>query len=516
MKKINFPKGFYWGSAFSAPQTEANGINELNGQNSIWNKWYLKEKGRFYNQIYCMNNFQEKYSEDLKMASDIGMNSLRTSFSWSKIVPNKGEISQEGINFYHKIMDEFDKNNIDIFMNLFHFDMPVWADEMGGWTSKEVVNEFLEYSKILFDNFGNRVKYWFTFNEPIVSVEAQYLYDWHYPNINNFDMAMTALWNTNIAHHLVVKEFRQRNLESEIGIILNITPAIPRSNNIKDKEAAEIAELFQWKSYLDTIVKGEFPSKLLNILKEKKIWPEGLDSKKDKDLFKKYKIDILGINFYSPLRVKALDYKPDWNSPISPNTHFFNNYSMPYARMNEYRGWEIFPKSLYEMLNTVKNDYGNIKHFVSENGMGVQNEERFIKNGIIQDEYRISFFKEHIYWMHKAMEEGANCIGYHMWTYIDNWSWANSYKNRYGLISLNLKTGKRTPKKSYEWFSDLSKTNSMKFNELEQAGIALSEYKSQLESLMTNNNATISELKSRIRKLQTRKLKITNDMDELG
>ncbi len=137
---------------------------------------------------------------------------------------------------------------------------------------------------------------------------------------------------------------------------------------------------------------------------------------------------------------------------------------MPYARINEYRGWEIYPKSLYEMLKTIKSDYGNIKHFVSENGMGVADESRFEVENEIQDDYRIDFFTEHIYWMHKAMSEGANCIGYHMWTYIDNWSWANAYKNRYGLISLNLETGERRLKKSAHWFKDLANQNSLKFN----------------------------------------------------
>lgn len=463
--KINFPKNFYWGSALSGPQTEANGINELNGANSIWNKWYKEEKGRFYNGKFCLNNFKEKYPEDIKMAKDAGMNSLRTSFQWSKIFPEKGIVSEEAIIFYHNVLDELKKNNIEIFMNMFHFDMPVWAEEMGGWTSREVVEEFLNYSKVLFDNFGDKVKYWFTFNEPIVTVEAQYLYDWHYPNENNFEMAMRALWNTNLAHHKVVEEFKKRNLKSEIGIILNITPAIPRSNNSKDIEASKIAELFQWKSYLDTAVKGKFPQELINLLKEKNIWPDGLDRDEDKKLFENNLIDILGINYYSPLRVKALDYLPDWNSPISPSSHFFNTYSMPYARMNEYRGWEIHPKSLYTMLKTIKDEYGNIKHFVSENGMGVQGEEKFEIKGVIQDDYRISFLREHIYWMHKAIEEGSNCIGYHMWTYIDNWSWANAYKNRYGLISLNIDTGKRTPKKSFDWFKNLASENAMIYSE---------------------------------------------------
>ncbi len=463
--KLKFPNGFYWGSAFSSPQTEPNGIDDTGGSNSIWEQWYKEERGRFYNQKFSINNFKEKYPEDLKLASSLGMNSLRSSISWSKLFPKRGEVSQEAINFYRDVFNEYKKNDLKVFMNLFHFDMPLWAQEMGGWTSREVVNEFVEYSKVCFKEFGDLVDYWFTFNEPIVSVEAQYLYNWHYPNINDFNLMLIALWNTNLAHSLAVEEFRKENLESEIGIILNITPAIPRSSSKGDKEAAKIAELFQWKSYLDTIVKGEFPKELIDILKDKQLWPEEIDLVNDSEIFKKNKIDLLGINYYSPLRVKSLDYIPDWNGDVAPNTHFFNSYSMPYARINEYRGWEIYPKALYEMLRTIKNEYGNIKHFVSENGMGVSDEERFVVDGEIQDDYRIDFLGEHIYWMHKAIEEGSNCIGYHMWTYIDNWSWANAYKNRYGLISLDLSTGERTLKKSAHWFKKLSTENELNIDE---------------------------------------------------
>lgn len=466
MKTIKFNKNFLWGSAFSAPQTEANGINDNDGCDTIWEHWYKLERGRFFDEKFTLNNFKDNYKDDLKIAANLGMNSLRSSISWSKIYPNKDEISEKAIKFYRDIFKEYKKNNLKVFMNLYHFDMPMWAHDMGGWTSREVVYEYVKFAKTCFEKFGDLVECWFTFNEPIVAIECQYLYGHHYPNLCDFDLAMKALWNTNLAHTLAVNEFRKFNFKSEIGIILNITPAIPRSNSKKDLEASEMAELFQWKSYLDTIVYGKFPEKLISKLKERKIWPKNLDSLEDRNIFRTNKIDILGVNYYSPLRVKALDYLPDWLGQVTPR-HFFDNYEMPYARINKYRGWEIYPKALYQMLKTLKSEYGNIKHFVSENGMGVQNEEKFIKEGIINDSYRISFLKEHIYWMHKAIGEGANCIGYHMWTYIDNWSWANAYKNRYGLVSLDVDTGERTLKQSAKWFKKVSESNEMNFEKKE-------------------------------------------------
>jgi 6-phospho-beta-glucosidase len=142
-----------------------------------------------------------------------------------------------------------------------------------------------------------------------------------------------------------------------------------------------------------------------------------------------------------------------------PDT-YFDNYDMPGKRMNIYRGWEIYPKALYDIAINLRDNYNNIKWFVSENGMGVENEERFKdENGMIHDDYRIEFISEHMEELHKGIEEGSNCVGYHLWTFVDNWSWKNAYKNRYGYISYDLETRKRTMKKSAYWIKDVVKNN---------------------------------------------------------
>ena len=138
---------------------------------------------------------------------------------------------------------------------------------------------------------------------------------------------------------------------------------------------------------------------------------------------------------------------------------YYLTYDMPGKRMNPYRGWEIYPKALYDIAINIRDNYKNIEWIVSENGMGVENEERFRENGQIKDDYRIDFIKEHLYWLSKAINEGANCKGYQLWTFIDCWSWLNAYKNRYGLVELDLNTGQRKIKKSGQWFKKLSENN---------------------------------------------------------
>lgn len=132
---------------------------------------------------------------------------------------------------------------------------------------------------------------------------------------------------------------------------------------------------------------------------------------------------------------------------------------MPGRRMNTSRGIEIYPKGIYDIARTIREKYGNIDWFVSENGMGIQDEEQFLENGQVQDDYRIEFLKEHLTWLKKAMDEGSNCLGYHMWTFVDCWSWINAYKNRYGFYRLDLNTGEKKVKKSGDWFKSVIDNN---------------------------------------------------------
>jgi 6-phospho-beta-glucosidase len=301
------------------------------------------------------------------------------------------------------------------------------------------------------------VKRWLTFNEPIVPVEGGYLYDFHYPNVVDFNRAVQVAYGTMIANAKAIEVFKGLNIkDGKIGIVLNLTPSYPRSNNPADLKAANIADLFFNRSFLDPSVKGEYPEELKEIIKKQGLMPAV--EEEDRELLKNNTIDFLGVNYYQPRRVKAKACMPNPEAPLMPD-NFFDNYEMPGRKMNVYRGWEIYEKGIYDIAINLKENYGNIESYISENGMGVQKEERFIKEDRIEDDYRIDFIREHLIWLHKSIEEGCNVKGYHMWTFIDNWSWSNAYKNRYGFIQLDLKTQKRTIKKSGYWIKEVSQNN---------------------------------------------------------
>lgn len=455
-----FPNHFWWGSAASGPQTE--GASLMDGRKaSIWDYWYSIEPECFHNEVGPgdTSDFYHRYKEDIKLMKETGHNSFRTSIQWSRLIPDGvGKVNQQAVDFYNQVINELIANDIEPFMNLYHFDMPMCMQEKGGWESREVVDAYVNFAETCFSLFGDRVKYWFTFNEPIVPVEASYLYNLHFPKVVDFKRGAQVAHNTIVAHAKAVAVFKKMHLDGQIGIILNLTPSYPRSEEADDVKAAHIADLFFNRSFLDSVTKGEYPKELIDILRDRELLP--VVEQGDLEVIRNHPIDILGVNYYQPRRVKAKEQPAAKDVPFMPE-HLFDPYLMPGRKINPHRGWEICEEVIYDIMIDIRDHYDNIPFFISENGMGVEGEEKFRNGqGYIEDDYRIEFIQEHLKWVHKALEEGANCLGYHLWTFMDNWSWTNAYKNRYGLVEVDLKNNlKRTIKKSGRWYKRLSENN---------------------------------------------------------
>lgn len=458
--QFKFPEDFWWGSSASATQTE--GAADLDGKGkNIWDHWFEIEANRFFDGVGPQNTsqFYYKYKEDIQLMKEIGHNSFRLSISWSRLFPEgKGDMNEKAVEFYNNVIDALIAAEIEPFVNLYHFDMPMALQETGGWNNRETVDAYEKYAETCFSLFGDRVKKWFTHNEPIVPVEGGYLYDFHYPNEVNFQKAVQVAYHTILSSAKAIKIYKSMKLDGKIGIILNLTPSYPRSQHPADLKASVLCDAFFNRSFLDPSVKGTFPTELVDILKEEGYMPVIEDG--DLTIIKENTVDLLGVNYYQPRRVKAKDSLPNPDGPFMPD-RYFDNYIMPGRKMNVYRGWEIYEKGVYDILTNLKDNYGNIECFISENGMGVEGEERFRnEDGMIEDDYRIDFISEHLKWVHKALIEGSNVKGYHLWTFMDNWSWSNAYKNRYGFVSVNLeKDNERTVKKSGYWFKDVAANN---------------------------------------------------------
>ena len=451
-----FPEGFLWGTSTSGPQSE--GIEAGDGKGmSNWDYWFSIAPEKFHNQVGPdrTSTFYRNYKEDIELLEQTGHTTFRPSIQWSRLIPEGvGEVNPKAVEFYRDVFKRINAKGIKLMVNLYHFDIPYALQAKGGWENKETAYAFRDYAEKCFELFGDLVDTWFTFNEPIVPVEAGYLADFHYPAKVDLKAAVQVAYHTQLASSLAVEACHRLNPEHRISVILNLTPAYPRSDQPEDIKAARIAELFQAKSFLDPSVKGYYPEELIDILKAHDLIPA--HTEEELAIIRENTVDFLGVNYYQPLRVQA----PTKTTEQPMNLDFyFEHYVMPGRKINPHRGWEIYETGVYDIAMMIKQDYDNIDWILTENGMGVEGEEKFKVDGAIQDDYRIEFIQDHLKELHRAIEDGANCHGYMLWTFIDCWSWLNAYKNRYGLVELDLESQKRTNKKSGHWFKELSQNN---------------------------------------------------------
>lgn len=452
---IKFPENFLWGAASSAPQFEGE---DVPGQKveTVWTYWYEKSPERFYerNSSKLGKDFNFQYKEDIKRMKAVGMNSFRTSISWARLVSEKGEVNEEAVAFYRDIFKEMIQHEIEPIVNLYHFDMPLWLYHQGGFETQVGVDAFEAYAKLCFHHFGDLISKWTTFNEPIVPVEMGYMNCHHLPEKRDIQLAIQVALNTLYAHKKAMKAKAELLPQAKLGIILNLTPSYPKNSEEENVFAARVADAFLNRFFLDTTVKGTLPPLCVEILEKEKRMP--VFSEDEKKLISNYPVDFLGVNYYQPRRVQQGDGQTPFRQSFS---RYFIPYQWPEAKINPHRGWEIYEKGLYDIAVDLKENYGNLPWYVAENGIGVAAEDRFRKEGYIQDDYRIDFMQNHLTCLHQAIAQGSNCFGYHVWTFVDNWSWLNAYKNRYGLYEKDLKTFERRLKKSGIWFKELTLNN---------------------------------------------------------
>ena len=457
--EYQFNDNFLWGAASSGPQSEGTFPGDGKAEME-WDYWFKQVPEQFFDGVgpSVTSDFYHRYKEYAKLMKEIGMNSYRTSIQWSRIFKDReGTVNEEGVTFYQAVIDEFLSQGIEPVLCLHHFDMPMYWMEKGGFECRETVDAFAAFARVCYGEFSGKVRRWVTFNEPVITPEQGYLYLHHYPLVQDGRRAAQVAYYIQLASSMAVREFRKSGREGSIGIVLNLTPTYCKEpDNEEDRRSAEIADLLFNKSFLDPSIRGEYPEKLVELLKEEGICPEAAEE--DLEIIRSNTVDFLGVNYYHPRRVTRRS--TPYEGPLMPEK-YFEEYTFEGQKMNFSRGWEIYEPAIYEIAVNLRDHYGNIPWYISENGMGVQDEEQFLdQDGIVEDDYRIEFIRDHLIWLNKAIGEGCNCFGYHLWAPFDCWSWRNAYKNRYGMIRVDIKNdGALSIKKSGRWFKQVTENH---------------------------------------------------------
>jgi 6-phospho-beta-glucosidase len=393
-----------------------------------------------------------------------GLNGYRLSIAWTRIFPKGfGELNNEGVAFYRSLFEELLNNGIEPNVTLYHWDLPQSLAEIGGWENKDVIQHFVDYASQCFESFGDLVRKWVTFNEPGWSTLQSYMTGLHPPCKKDPGSALQVSHNILVAHAKATEAFRSQKKAGEIGIVLNMSPIYSVSKDTADQKAALLADGILNRWFAEPVLIGNYPKDIWELYKSCDLLPK--HTAEELQLIQKNLVDFMGVNYYYPQY--ASSDAPE--SIYHLNTSGKKEEDCKFAIKNIFRfvknpqgnftnwGWEIHPEGLTELLERVHQYRHNIPTYITENGIGLI--ENLNENQTVDDQERIDFVREHLIAAHKALQKGVNLKGYYMWSLMDNFSWINGYKKRYGFLFIDRKTQNRYLKKSAYWLKKISEEN---------------------------------------------------------
>lgn len=466
---MGFKKDFLWGSASAAYQIE--GAATTNGKGpSIWDI-YSNIKGNTFKDTTgeIAIDFYHKFKEDIGLMKEMGLKAYRFSIAWARIFPKgKGEVNQEGVQFYHDVIDELLKAGIEPIVTTYHWDLPQGLqDEYEGWESREVIKDYTDYCELLFKEYGDKVKYWVTLNEQNIFVGHGYLKALHPPKKADFNLFIKVNHIANLANASAIAKYRELGMKGMIGPSFAYSPAYANTSNPKDVVAMENARELHNFLWMDVYARGRYSNLAINLLKQ--IGAEIPFEEGDKELLLKGKADFMGVNYYQTAsfcdpKAEKKERKEFANTldrqVESPTDKLYQGIKNEFTKETDW-GWTIDPEGLKVGLRRIASRY-ELPILISENGLGAY--DTLNEDGTVNDDYRIQFLKEHIEEIEHAIEDGCEVIGYCTWSMQDLFSWLNGYSKRYGFIYVDRdeeseKELKRYKKDSFYWYKKVIETN---------------------------------------------------------
>lgn len=447
MTTLNFPRDFLWGAAASAYQIEG-AYNEDGKGESIWDRftrWEAHILNGDNGNVAC--DHYHRYKEDVALIKSLGIPCYGFTIAWTRILPQgSGTVNQKGLDFYSRLVDELLNAGIQPKGTLFHWDLPQTLQDSGGWTSRETVDRFAEYARIVFDRLGDRIKLWATHNEPWVAAFLGYAQGLHAPGICDYSKAYQAAHHLLLSHGRAVQVFRQGGYKGEIGFILNLNGLFPATNSEEDVMAAQRVHDETHAFFLDPVFKGAYPQALFDYIgvHQPKIHADDMK-------IIHQPVDFFGLNHYNTDLVSYDLFGGLNKARLTP--HSAPGWGR--TQMN----WGIDPDGIKRELIYLKENYEIPKVYVTENGCAMPDTPD--EKGFVADWDRINFLKAHLHKVHEAIEAGVDVRGYFTWSIFDNFEWERGYGPRFGLVRVDYETMERIPKQSAYWFREVIKQNSI-------------------------------------------------------
>ena len=447
---LRFPEGFVWGSATAALQIEG----EHGRGPSVWDDFCRNHPERVYGAatpaVAC--DHARRWEEDLDWIARLGHTGYRFSISWPRVVPDGvGRPSAEGLDLYDRLVDGLLARGVQPNVTLYHWDLP---SALGSWENPQTVDRFLEFATACFERLGDRVPLWATLNEPAWTTLNGYVTGLHPPCRKDFRAAIRVAHRMLTAHQRAVQLYRQGGWKGGVGIALNLCAVRPASGTEEDRAAAHLADGLLNRWFVEPVLLGCYPADVVALYERCGLMPdEALPLTTET-------ADWVGVNYYYPHHAAA----------DAPSTAFHLNTSGDPAEdcvfsieglfrfvrnadgQHTAWGWEIDPSGLHELLLRAHAYRPGIPVYVTENGIALADDG-------LEDDERIRFLRAHLEAVHRAITDGVNVCGYLMWSLMDNFSWVNGYKKRYGFLRVDPRTLARSPRRSAEWFREGARAN---------------------------------------------------------
>ncbi len=388
-----------------------------------------------------------RLDDDLALIADLGAQLYRFSVAWPRVQPDgRGPANSAGLDYYERLVDGLLGRGVTPLLTLYHWDLPQPLEDAGGWPLRDTAQRFADYAVLVHERLGDRVGAWATHNEPWCAAFLGYAAGVHAPGRREPEAAYAAAHHLLLGHGLAARALRATGSDPEVGIVLNLSPAYVDEPGAE--EAAEVVDLVQNRLWLEALLNGRYPQRLVDRVPQL----ADPDLVRDGDLVTiAAPLDWMGVNYYTPFRVGLPE--PEAHGGVGQATDAY-----PGAPACSFRprpplttmGWEVHPDSLRDLLVEVSAEAAGVPLLVTENGAAYPDRTRDDDGSVVDDD-RVAYLRDHIMAVREAQAQGADVRGYVAWSLLDNFEWAEGYTQLFGLAAVEPGTLRRVPKKSYRF-----------------------------------------------------------------